>query len=311
MSRKRRAATIGVLQFTRMIPDEDTAVAHFEAIRWGTHPTCPRCQEDDRITDCSRRYFRWCGHCRQYFTAKVGTVMEKSKIPMRTWLLAIYYLVTARKGISSLQLSKELSVSQPTAWFLLHRLREACGPDLAVLAGEIELDETYMGGKNRNKHKKDKLKGGVTGMVGKQPVFGLRERGGPTVAMPVDHADQATIIPEIQRTVQRGSVVFTDDSGLYRNLWRAGYFHKALNHSSGEYVQGVAHTNGIESVWAALKRGHYGTYHKMSPNHLHRYVNEFTFRLNDGDVQRDTLDRMASLSLALCGKRITYKELTA
>ncbi len=310
MPRKRRAATIGVLQFTRMIPDEDTAVAHFEQIRWGTCPTCPRCQTDDKITDCSRRYFRWCGHCRQYFTAKVGTVMEKSKIPMRTWLLAIYYLVTARKGISSLQLAKELALSQPTAWFLLHRLREACGPDLEVLSGEIELDETYMGGKNRNKHKKDKLKSG-TGMIGKQPVFGLRERGWPTVAMPVDQADQATIIPEIQRTVQPGSVVFTDDSGLYRNLARAGYFHKAINHSAGEYVAGAAHTNGIESVWAVLKRWHYGTYHKMSKKHLHRYVNEFTFRLNAGDVQRDTVDRMASLSLALCGKRITYRDLTA
>lgn len=234
--------------------------------------------------------------------------MEKSKIPMRTWLLAIYYLVTARKGISSLQLSKELSVSQPTAWFLLHRLREACGPNLDVLSGEIELDETYMGGKNRNKHKKDKLTGGVTGMVGKQPVFGLRVRGGPTVAMPVDHADQATILPEIQRRVARGSVVFTDDSGLYRPLGRAGYFHQALNHSAGEYVVGVAHTNGIESVWAVLKRGHYGTYHHMSRKHLHRYVNEFTFRLNEGNCQVDTVDRIAALSRALCGKRITYRD---
>ena len=206
-----------------MIPDEDAAVAHFEQIRWGTRPTCPRCQTDDKITDCSRSYYRWCGQCRQYFTAKVGTVMEASKIPMRTWLLAIYYLVTARKSVSSLQLSKELSVSQPTAWFLLYRLREACGPDLSVLAGEVELDETYMGGKNRNKHKKDKLKSG-TGMIGKHPVFGLRERGGPTVAMPVDQADQATIIPEIQRTVQPGSVVFTDDSGLYIATWGAQGF---------------------------------------------------------------------------------------
>ncbi|MCY4132154.1 MAG: IS1595 family transposase [Nitrospira sp.] len=310
MATKRRAKTIGVLEFTRLFPDEDAAVAHFEGVRWGGIPTCPSCGQADSVTECKRRYFRWCGHCREYFTAKKGTVMESSKVPVRTWLLAMYYLVTARKGISSIQLSKELSVSQPTAWFLLHRLREACGSNLEVLSDVVEIDETYIGGKEKNKHQRQKTTK-RRGTAGKQAVFGMRERGGPTVAWPVPATDRTTLVPAIEQAVKPGSIVFTDDSGTYRELGLAGYYHQAVNHSAKQYVLGPAHTNSMESVWAVLKRGHYGTYHKMSTKHLHRYVNEFTFRLNAGDVQHDTLDRMASLSQALCGKRVTYRELTA
>ena len=142
MSKKRAAKTIGVLEFTKIFPDEETAVQYFETIRWGTTPICPRCNQSDKITDCTRKYFRWCGHCRKYFSAKTGTVMEASNKPIQMWLLAMYFLMTARKGISSLQLSKELSTSQPTAWFLLHRIREACGAELEALSGQIEIDET-------------------------------------------------------------------------------------------------------------------------------------------------------------------------
>jgi hypothetical protein len=241
-------------------------------------------------------------------------VFERSKVPLHKWVYAMYLVVTARKGISSMQLAKEIGVTQKTAWFILCRLREACSsPDnIDKLRGIIEIDETFVGGKEKNKHEHKKLKAG-RGSVGKTAVLGMRERGagGRTVAMVVESTDAGTVQNEIHGAVEAGSQLYTDEFGAYTDLNGLFFRHETCNHSAGQWVNGVAHTNGIESVWAVLKRGIHGVYHQVSPKHLHRYVDEFTFRLNEGDVKRHTMRRLESFIDAIVGKRLTYKRLIA
>jgi transposase-like protein len=265
--------------------------------------------EKDRITTRKNGYYR-CNECKEDFTVRTGTIFERSHIPLHKWIYAMYLLVTARKGISSLQLSKEIGITQKSAWFMLHRLREACGgKDLKKLRGIIEVDETYIGGKEGNKHETKKLHMG-RGAVGKAIVFGLRERGGEVVARHVSDADAANLHAEIYKHVEIGSTVNTDEAAVYADLGTLFFNHETVNHSVGEFVRQQASVNGIESVWAVLKRGLNGVYHQVSPKHLDRYVKEFTFRLNEGDVKRHTLNRVDAMIRAAMGKRLTYEDLT-
>ena len=220
----------------------------------------------------------------------------------------MYLLQTARKGISSLQLSKEIGITQKSAWFMLHRLREACGVEAIRLNGIVEADETFIGGKEKNRHENKKIKAG-RGPAGKIAVFGIRQRGGKVKAMPVNRTDKDTLQSAIAHHVEKQATVYTDDYPSYTGL--EGYTHATVNHSAKEYVNGMAHTNGIESVWAVLKRGYNGVYHHMSVKHLRRYVDEFTFRLNEGDVKHHTLERIDSLVDQAIGKRLTYRGLVS
>ncbi len=308
---KRVAKTISIMQLLAMFDTEDKAVAWLENQRWGGVPTCPHCKNQDNISvPKSKKYTYWCKPCRANFTVKTDTIMHSSKLPTQKWVVAMYYMMTARKGISSLQLSKELGITQKSAWFMLQRLREGCFERDFKLSNIVEVDETYIGGKEKNRHNSKKLKAGRGG-VGKQAIIGAKERNGDVKARVIKHTDGATLKGFIHDSVEVGSTVYTDEHKGYNDLEGLFYRHGTVKHSAKEYVNGMAHTNGIESVWAVLKRGYNGVYHNWSVKHMHRYINEFTFRLNEGNVEIDTLDRMASLSKNIGGKRLTYRELVS
>jgi transposase-like protein len=302
-------STISTFQMFELFPNEETARKYLEDRLWPNGPKCPTCGATERITTRKKGFFR-CNACNFDFTIRTGTIFGRSHIPLHKWVHAMYLLVTARKGISSLQLAKQIGISQHAAWFMLQRLREACSsPDnIDKLKGIIEIDEAFFGGKEANKHKK--LNAG-RGSVGKTAVLGMRERGGRTRAKVIADRTLHTIQQEIHNQVEVGATIYTDESPAYADL--NGLFFRAdsVNHGAGEYAKGIVNTNSIEAVWAVLKRGIIGVYHSASAKHLDRYVQEFAFRLNEGNVKRHTFERLDSLIDAVVGKRITYKQVTA
>ncbi len=302
-------STISTFELFKLFPDQETARKYLESRLWANGIYCPHCGCVENITTRKNGFYR-CNNCHKDFTVRTGTIFERSHIPLHKWLYAMYLLVTARKGISSLQLSKEIGITQKSAWFVLHRLREACQDDATILSGIVEVDEAYIGGKESNKHESKKLKAG-RGAVGKTAVLGLRERGGRTIALPIPNVNAENLQNTIHNRVNPGTTLHTDDAAAYNGLEGLFYAHETVNHSAGEYKREGIHTNSIESVWAVLKRGLHGVYHQVSEKHLARYVNEFAFRLNDGNVQRHTLKRLDSFVDATAGRRVTYKALTA
>ena len=230
--------------------------------------------------------------------------MESSNLTLRKWVIALYLLSTNLKGVSSMKLHQDLGITQKTAWMMAQKIRECWLEDQSPLTGQIEVDETFIGGRRRNKHANKKRKG-EWGIAGKAVVVGAKQRGGVVRAEHLSSTTKSDLQDFVARTVAAGSKVYTDEHPSYRGM--PSVEHEAVMHSVGGYVQGQVHTNGVESFWAMLKRGYMGTYHHMRLKHLHRYVSEFAGRANVRDF--DTLTEMAMLAYGMVGKRLRYDDL--
>ena len=307
---KRHAKTISIPELYRLFPDQDSCFAWLENVRWNNEPVCPHCGGMDNIFDPapSKPRHYWHKDCRKHFTATTGTCLHSTKKPLQDWIYAMYSVLTARKGVSAMQLSKELGCQYRTAWYMLQRVREACSSGMFHLDQVVEVDETYVGGKERNKRRKTNA---GRGTVGKTPVIGVRQRGGKVAAAQVKSTDASTLVDFITSRVKLGSTVYTDGATSYEAILPSLYRHDSVKHSKKEWIRGEVHTNSIESVWALLKRGIYGTWHHVSVKHLQRYVNEVTFRLNDGNCQIDTMNRLNALAKSIGGRKLRYKDLVA
>lgn len=286
-------------EFLAHFHSEEACVKYFERMRFANGDSCPHCKHDKihRFSD-GKRYR--CASCKKDFTIKTGTLFGESKIPMQKWFIAIYLLTTRKKGISSIELSEQIGVSQKTAWFMDHRIRESLKQGRGKLSGIVEVDETYVGGKHRRSQ----------GFRKKTPVFGMTERGGKIKAYHVPSRETHIILEQLRKHVKDGTHLMSDEAGVYKKLIRLGYQRSAVKHGKKHYVRGNVHTNSIESFWALFKRQYHGTHHSMSKKHIQRYIDEIAFRFNNrnesmADVFADVVGRVAKRG------KMPYKELTA
>ena len=305
----KRNSSLSILQLNQLIPDEAAAVKLISDARWPNGPVCPHCDSTSVQTGATHpsQPYR-CRSCRKRFSVKTGTLMANSRLSVRTWVLACYLMGGHPKGVSSLQLARDLGISRKTAWFLGHRIREAFNDSLPLMTGTVEVDETYIGGLEKNKHWKKKLKAG-RGAVGKFPVVGVRERETGRVAAQVSLATNREALQGfIEQRVRHRSLVYTDDHGGYEGLCDR-YDHGIIRHSRREYVREDCHTNGIESFWSIVKRAYKGTWHYISGKHLQRYINELAAKQNQRHLSM--LEKISETFRSMEGKRLTLRDLVS
>jgi transposase-like protein len=303
--------TISLYQFLRRFPDEEAARIYFEGNRWGGEIVCPHCGSLSIAEVKNQKPMPYrCRGCRQHFSVRTGTVLAESRLPLHKWLMAVYMLTTARKGIPSTQMARELGITQKSAWFLSQRIRETWldGIDDDNMGNHLQAVETFVGGREKDKHGDKKLRMG-RGAVGKTAVVGIRDNNDQVRAKPIGDTTAPTVQGFVEANAPSGATVVTDEFAAYCGLSSMGFAHYTVNHGAGEFVRDDSfHTNGIESFWSLLKRGHYGIYHYMSAKHLRRHVNEFSFRRNT--VKAGTMRFIEATIDRMIGMRLTYLELT-
>lgn len=301
-----------LLEATKAFADEQFCIDLIAAMRWSDgQAVCPKCGEKNNHFMASRKVWQ-CKNkeCKKQFSVKVGTIFEDSAISLEKWLMAMWLIVNAKNGISSYELHRALGITQKSAWFVLHRIRTAMTlGSIEKLSGEVEIDETYIGGKGRFMHaKRRKEKEMTRGYKHKTGVMGMVQRGGKVRAKVIKIADTETCQTAIAENIEAGATVITDDAGGYRKVYQMveEYRHEVINHAV-EYVRGNVHTNSIENFWSLLKRTIKGTYISVSPAHLQKYVEEQMFRYNEREGNDQI--RFVRLLESISGKRLTYASL--
>ncbi len=295
-----------ILDLINAFPDEQSCIDHLEILRWNGNVVSPF-DASSKVYNCKGNKYK-CKNSGKYFNVKTSTIFDNTKMPLQKWFLAIWLVTSHKKGISSLQLGRDLNITQKSAWFMLQRIRNCFGINKDEgLSGEVEIDETYVGGVSKNRKasiRKDKSEATLEHYK-KATVFGMVQRSGEVRAMHVENASVASLLPVIFENISQEAKIYSDQHKSYSNLSRV-YDHKVVKHGQGEYVRGRVSTNTIESFWAILKRGIYGIYHFTSKKHLHLYVDEFVFRYN---TRKGTESARFNLLLNNIENRITYKEL--
>ncbi len=296
-----------LIELVEYFKDEDTCIEYLASKRWEGKPCCPHCGCEKVYCFSDKKRYK-CSSCRKQFTVRVGTIFEDSKISLKKWFIAIYLITSHKKGISSHQLARDLKVTQKSSWFLLHRIRYALGQcELEVeLDNTVEVDETYVGGKNKNRHWDKKVRNARgRSTKDKTPVFGMVERGGQVVAMVVPDVKGKTLKEIIKQHIKETATLMTDEYVGYAGLEKI-YNHCIVSHGAGQYVDGDAYTNTMEGFWSLLKRSVVGIYHSLTRKHLQKYVDECVFRYNTRKLKEG--ERMNKM-LSLCCTRLTYKNL--